>query len=389
MKICMILPHFYPYVGGAEKLFYDLAVALVLRGHEVRVITQDTDTGKHGAVRLPVVSADGEGGTGKFIQACYFHWPEFFGHPLVKSENLEKHIRWADVVHTSTFTPSPPVSKLCKKYHKPCVLTIHEFHGFKWFWVDTPVRAAAFFLFEWYVCTRKFDVYHAVSDATKKDFIKFCGRRNVRRVYNADEMNPDAPLDKTFDIYEHFHVSRDKKIFLYYGRPGQTKGVNIYEEALIRLRETGTDLSGVRFCFALGAEPAGPRKRFLESIRKHGLKGIVKIRGSLSREVLSACILQADYVVVPSITEGFGFSAIEACQMGKPLIVSDAGSLPEVVFGDVLFFENRNARDLSEKLLQVIKKGSAAFTHIPEKKFTYEDMVGGMEKIYRELCHTV
>ena len=157
---------------------YDLAVALVLRGHEVRVITQDTDTGKHGAVRLPVVSADGEGGTGKFIQACYFHWPEFFGHPLVKSENLEKHIRWADVVHTSTFTPSPPVSKLCKKYHKPCVLTIHEFHGFKWFWVDTPVRAAAFFLFEWYVCTRKFDVYHAVSDATKKDFIKLLPHYN-------------------------------------------------------------------------------------------------------------------------------------------------------------------------------------------------------------------
>ena len=44
MRICLVLPHFYPYVGGGEKLFYDLAKGLILRGHEVRVIAEKVDS---------------------------------------------------------------------------------------------------------------------------------------------------------------------------------------------------------------------------------------------------------------------------------------------------------------------------------------------------------
>ena len=112
---------------------------------------------------------------------------------------------------------------------------------------------------------------------------------------------------------------------------------------------------------------------------------MVKIRPSVARDALSACIAQADCVVVPSLTEGFGFSALEACQIGTPLIYSDGGSLPEVAFGRCRHFKNRDAGDLAEKLQMAVSGDARAFRMVPEKNFTQEAMLAGLENLYKEI----
>ena len=86
------------------------------------------------------------------------------------------------------------------------------------------------------------------------------------------------------------------------------------------------------------------------------------------------------------MTEGFGLSALEACQMGKKIISSTGGALTEVVYGDCLFFENRNSGALADCLQRVIEKGDAAFDHVPPRSFPYENMVNGIERIYKRLA---
>ena len=49
MKILFVLEHFYPYIGGAEKLFYALATNLAKEGFEVIVVTTQFDK------KLPLV----------------------------------------------------------------------------------------------------------------------------------------------------------------------------------------------------------------------------------------------------------------------------------------------------------------------------------------------
>jgi glycosyltransferase involved in cell wall biosynthesis len=44
----------------------------------------------------------------------------------------------------------------------------------------------------------------------------------------------------------------------------------------------------------------------------------------------------ADVVVVPSLTEGLGLSAIEALSAGCPVVATDVGGLPEVITDDYL-----------------------------------------------------
>ncbi len=379
MKICFVLPHFYPYVGGGERIFYDMVQGLLQRGHEIRVIARNVGTKYLGHKKV------------RGMDVWYYPWKSMFGHPIIPSRDIREHVAWCDVVHASIFTPAFPASRMAHSYHKPSVLTVHEVRGPKWFWVEDPLHACAFWLYEQFVCRQPFDVYHAVSQATRRDILAYCGKhKNVICVYNAvNEMDTSVAEKSSLNLREYFGLGDKERIFLYYGRPGQTKGIYVYQEAIRILRTRRVNLKNIRFCFILGAEPAGLRKKFIRSIHKYRLEKYVLVRDSLEREDLCRCILQTDYVVVPSVTEGFGLSALEACQMGKKIISSDGGPLTEVVYGDCLFFENRNSRALADCLQKVIVQKEQAFAHVAEKSFPYEDMVNGIENIYKKLTRNV
>lgn len=57
----------------------------------------------------------------------------------------------------------------------------------------------------------------------------------------------------------------------------------------------------------------------------------VRFMGLLGHDALPALYQAADVVVVPSLTEAFGMSALEAMASGKPIIASNTGGLPELV----------------------------------------------------------
>ncbi len=401
MKVALILPHFHPYIGGGEKMFYDIAQGLVARGHEVHVVAEQVGKEYSGHKSL-----DG-------MEVWYCPWKSAFGHPFPERKDIEPQIKWCDIVHTSTYTTTPIVSYLARKYHKPSVVTIYEVRGNKWFWSDVWYKALVYWVVEQVSSRQRFDFYHMISEATKKDFIRFIGKkgRRIRRIYIASEMGRKeqagevaekthpgheaqirheghkAVVDAGMEdpnpglLRELFHI-KDEKVFLYYGRPGRTKGIQVYDKAIRLLARSGMDLRKVRFCFLLGAEPKKERKEFIHNMEKMGLMETVRIHDSVSREELQSCIRQADIVVVPSLTEGFGFSALEACQLGTPLIYSDGGSLPEVAFGKCRSFKNRDARDLAEKLRAVIEERPDAFEKVPEKHFTYKSMLGSLMQVY-------
>ena len=134
-------------------------------------------------------------------------------------------------------------------------------------------------------------------------------------------------------------------------------------------------------------DPLKEKKRFLKQVRKYSLEKFIKVMKSVKREELLKCIQEADYIVVPSITEGFGFSAAEACALGRPLIHSNAGSLPEIAYGKVLSFQNQNVDDLADCLYKVIIDGEKAFQDVPKKSFTKKEMIESLSKIYCQLLN--
>jgi len=76
----------------------------------------------------------------------------------------------------------------------------------------------------------------------------------------------------------------------------------------------------------------GPEKRLLSSVVKElGLSESVLLTGFVSEEGKLNYLNRADVLVSTSVLEGFGLSVAEAMGCGKPVVVSDAGSLPEIV----------------------------------------------------------
>jgi glycosyltransferase involved in cell wall biosynthesis len=65
-------------------------------------------------------------------------------------------------------------------------------------------------------------------------------------------------------------------------------------------------------------------------IEAHNLQQYTHITGFLSNEELLKRIAAADLIIIPSVSEGLGIVGIESLMMGKTVIASNAGGLPEI-----------------------------------------------------------
>lgn len=88
--------------------------------------------------------------------------------------------------------------------------------------------------------------------------------------------------------------------------------------------------------------------------RARGLDESVIFTGWVSDAELVGLYGAATALVLPSISEGFGFPAVEALACGTPVVVARAGSLPEVVGPAGLFFELHDVAGLEDALLRLL-----------------------------------
>jgi glycosyltransferase involved in cell wall biosynthesis len=73
----------------------------------------------------------------------------------------------------------------------------------------------------------------------------------------------------------------------------------------------------------------------------------LKLLGYVPDEDLGALYAHADWLLFPSLYEGFGLPALEAMANGCPVIAADAGSLPEVCGDAALYFDPRDPAALA------------------------------------------
>lgn len=77
-------------------------------------------------------------------------------------------------------------------------------------------------------------------------------------------------------------------------------------------------------------------KKLLELISDHPNKDRILLTGFVEDMHLPALLSSAEFLVYPSILEGFGFPILEAMACGTPVITSNVSSMPEIA-GDAAF----------------------------------------------------
>ena len=86
---------------------------------------------------------------------------------------------------------------------------------------------------------------------------------------------------------------------------------------------------------------------WLSRIAKPPLSGHVRHVGYVSGDERERLFASARVLVLPSLDEGFGFTALEAMSAGVPLVASNRGSLPEVVGNGGTLVDPTNTAELA------------------------------------------
>ena len=76
------------------------------------------------------------------------------------------------------------------------------------------------------------------------------------------------------------------------------------------------------------------QNKVVKMVRERGLEDVVSFTGKIEKDELVRRYCAAEFAIVPSVYEGFGFPAAEAMSCKLPVIATRAGALPEVVGED-------------------------------------------------------
>ncbi len=375
MNILFVCENYLPHYGGAEVLFKNLAERYVKLGHGVMVLTHRLK----GTPKTEVIN----GVTVKRINTFFSRYLfTFFAIPTAISL-----ARKYDIIQTTTFNGAPPAWIAARLTRKPVVLTVHEvwqgkwrgITGFSWLksWLHELLEKSIYFL--------PYNHYACVSNATQRDLLTLkIPPEKVTTIYDGFDYslwNPSQFTEKDAAEFRAKNNLQGKFVFFSWGRPGPSKG---FEYAIKAMPLIVKEVPNTILVLMFGSAEKYPLKyaKLMRLIQEINLPDYIKVIPSLPYEQLGIALKAADAAVIPSTSEGFGYTVLEAMAMKKPVVVSNAGSLPEVVGGKHQIFESKNVKDLAEKAVRIAK---GEYLKKKERKFTWEECIQNYSGIYSKL----
>jgi glycosyltransferase involved in cell wall biosynthesis len=375
MKILFICENYIPHYGGAEVVFKNLAEGYVKQGNNVTILTHQLP----GTKRKEMIHGV------KVIRV-----PSFHSRYLFTFLAIPKAIRLAkrhDVIQTTSFNGAPPAWLAAKLTNKAVTITVHEVWIGKWRQVTSFGWLKRFIhdTLERMIYLLPFDKYVCVSNSTRKDLIAVKPRikRKTEVIYNGVDYNfwnPNVDKKDIRKVKTKLNIT-NKFTYFSWGRPGESKGFEYVIKAVPLIKK---QLPNSKFLLMLSGEKQYEKKRaqLRGLIKKLHLEKEIRLLQSVPHGELRSYLKAVDCAVIPSVAEGFGFNALEANTLGVPVVISNAGSLPEVVSGKYLLFENKNVKDLAEKVLLVAQ---GKYKNEEVRRFEWEDSITKYLSVYKSL----
>lgn len=341
LNVLFVIDHFWPHIGGGEIVFYNLAQqydqrddigkVTILTLYDQDCLPNDTFGNKIEVIRV------GRNVVSFMILSC------------IKIIQLRRSI---DIIHTSTYYAAYPAWFAAKIIKKPVLITVHEIFGVMWYRFSGRIKGTLYRFAEWLIFHLSFDYYVGVSQYTVNSLRKNFSLppKSLSVIYNGLEYNTLNVDKNKVKITRDKLLLQDKFTVVYFGRPGISKGL---EYLIMAMPEIIQNIPEVSLLLIVAPFPQKRYQMMIKLIDRVNIKPYVVVQSPLPRAELFNYIKVADCVVVPSLAEGFGFSAAESCALGIPVVVSDTSSLPEVVSGKVVFVKPGDSRDIARGVKDV------------------------------------
>jgi N-acetyl-alpha-D-glucosaminyl L-malate synthase BshA len=304
----------YPTYGGSGAVATELGIALASRGHEVHFITYRQP------FRLP-----------SFLPRVYFHEVDVGRYPLFEYPpyDLALAVRMHEVVRTHDLdllhchyaiphATSAWIAREMLREQKRDVKVITTLHGTDITIVgqDPSFNPITKFSIE------KSDRLTAVSEFLRKETYNAfgCDKCDVAVIHNF--IDPDVYDRSKYPATLKEQLGKSEPLLMHISNFRRVKRVRDVVKIFANVNaEIPSKLVMV------GDGPDRPEAE--DEVRQLGLDSSVFFLGKL--DVVAPLLASADLFLLPTSSESFGLSALEALASGVPVIGTNAGGLPEVV----------------------------------------------------------
>lgn len=367
-----------PHMGGIENFTFNLARALVRRGNAVVVVTNDTNS-----VGSGIKDDDG---------VCVLRFPCFplvgGRFPLAK-HNAEARKLWKwlmarrvdGVLVNARFYPhSLAGMKFARKKGLRPVVLDHgsAYLSFSNKLVDPAVRA-----YERAITSRgkRYDPdYYGISQKSV-DWLEEFGIEARGVISNAIDAEAYRAKSSGHDFRSELGLSADRLMIAFVGRFIPEKGIGPIVEA-----SKSSRLIDAGVTFVLAGD--GPMAEEVRQSQSESLRWV----GKLSASDVSALLQQSDLLCLPTRSEGFSTTLLEAAACGCPAVVTDVGGAREVIpderYGTII--GSMCSRDIVKAIYRLSKDADAledqkrACKQLAEVKFSWGETTSLLEVAFSD-----
>lgn len=224
---------------------------------------------------------------------------------------------------------------------------------------------------------RQLDPVIVVSESTKRDVVTEFGvdpkhMRVVLHGINATDFRPEPGV-----------VRKPNRIMCVTSADVALKGLMYLIHAYADLLKTRPDLE----LLVVSKLREGNTSRALDEL---GIRDRVKFVHGLTIDEMRRYYAEATVAVSPSVYEGFGFPAGEAMACGVPVVVTEGGSLPEVVGDAGVIVPVRDSAALARAIGDLLDNpgkraelGAAGYRRIQEK-FLWSRAASDAVAVYKD-----
>jgi len=363
MNILFILEHYYPYIGGVERMFCNLAEKLAEEGHQVRVITTRF---KKELPKKEIING---------VEIIRINLRNRFLFSFFGVFYFFRHTKGFDLFHTTSYNAALPAYIASFFRFKPAIITFHEYWNKLWNKLPylLPYAQKCYRLYEQVIISLPFKYFVGVSEFTANELKGRRPNANIRCIHNGLDYSRLPKRTKT--------GTNSPFTFTYFGRLGVSKGLDLILQATKQLKDKNADFN---LHLIIPKTPKSLLNLILNQLQTEGIDKITTVFHELSDEELQNSLNNSDCMLIPSYSEGFCFAAAECSAMEHPYIHSGKGALAEVASGTTIKMDDFSAKGLASAMQKALDN-EWEITEI--KSFPLENQVNEYIKLYKEICH--
>jgi glycosyltransferase involved in cell wall biosynthesis len=377
VKIAMITGDYLPNIGGIASHIAEISTAIAKLGHSVRVWFWDPQG--RPAIALPGVPTE------LLVSSAHGFRPLALRHSINLARVLREKIAAfePEILHVHTLAPlSLSMRWLGARSEYRRILTNHSSGYLQLVRTWLGRRKARFY------CSA-FDGLLAPSRELLEQS-RLLGLPADRCKYVPNGIDPDrfVPTDKQ-QARSRLNLPPERVVLLATRRFAVKNGLRYLARALPIVRKEIPDVLCVFCGDASDAEELQTVERIVAECH---LEDCVRFEGSVPNDKISDYLAACDVMVLPSLVEATSISCLEAMSVGKAVVGTRVGGIPElVVHGETgTLVEPANAEDLARGIVSTVRQsdlaalGEAGRRRVREQ-FTWERIAITTVDFYRKL----